>query len=302
MIFQLKDKYKAFKAKKERRKRSKTLLSKKKKEVRHKPSYKEKWFEGMMFQFSRLLVVEKNKENSTNRYIFYIFVVLTVFLVGIVYPYARIREIRITINNQVLLDSQKIEEFFAQYHKESLLFFGDNLIAVALYSSFPEVQNFSCTRVFPHTIDCNIEEYKSAFILHKGEDETVEYIVNQAGRVISKRIKEEQSALLIVKTTNQELSIEVGEEIIEPWMIEYIFRSKNIYESRLGISILGIWWLERERELHLYTSRNFPIYLSFTQDLDSSLENLISVFGIRDFPALEYIDLRVPGKVFIKEL
>ena len=168
-------------------------------------------------------------------------------------------------------------------------------------SQFREVADVDCRKVYPNLIDCNVIEYKSALAVWRGEGEDTEYIVNEAGVIISSRKKVDDGKFIRVISSNKDMPIEIGSQVIEPQKIEFMYAAKNNFEDRFGLTVKSLWWLARERELHLYTDKNFPIYLSLERPLKDQLQALLTVFANHDFSgSTQYIDLRVKDKVFIK--
>jgi len=297
------------KAKKAHQKRREKILAHRQEELKkeseqntrpiHKKKKKEKFFLGMFFNL--LKKEESNKKKSkywlTFGSIFFIFILFVFFFIT---PFFDISDIRTNIQNHYLLNSEKIQEFMIQYKGKSIIFTHSSTIENDVKKEFQGILNIQCKKTFPKILDCEIQEYKSAIILHKGDSEDIEYIINQVGKIIAIRPKTNDDRYITIKTSNQEIETEIGSQVLTQKLIEFIYLAKNKFESKIGVPVTGIWWLDKERELHLYTDQ-FPIYLSLMRDLNTQLNDLVLVFAHHEFKdKIEYIDLRIENKVFIK--
>ncbi len=293
------------KALREHKKRRNDLFAKRKAVIaEEQPKFvlkkKEPFFLGMIFRFT-----DKRKREGRGGFSGWIVggvtLVVAIFFFVLFGPLFRVKEVRVQITNHSLLDAAKVEEYLYQFQGKLLLFLHPRQMLFDIQSQFREVADVDCRKVYPNLIDCNVIEYKSALAVWRGEGEDTEYIVNEAGVIISSRKKVDDGKFIRVISSNKDMPIEIGSQVIEPQKIEFMYAAKNNFEDRFGLTVKSLWWLARERELHLYTDKNFPIYLSLERPLKDQLQALLTVFANHDFSgSTQYIDLRVKDKVFIK--
>lgn len=293
------------KALREHKKRRSEVFAKRQAAIaEEQPKYvvkkKEPFFLGMIFRFS-----EKKKREGEKKYSGWIIggvtLVVIVFFFVLFGPLFRVKEVKVQITNHSLLDAAKVEEFLGQFRGKLLLFLHPRQMLFDIRDHFQEVADVECRKVYPKLLDCNVIEYKSALAVWRGEGEDTEYIVNEAGVIISSRKKVDDGKFIRVISSNINMPTDIGSEVIEPETIEFMYAAKTKFEDRLGLMVRSLWWLSRERELHLYTDKGFPIYLSLERSLNDQLQSLLTVFANYDFSgSTQYIDLRVKDKVFIK--
>ena len=87
-------------------------------------------------------------------------------------------------------------------------------------------------------------------------------------------------------------------------IIKEIYRDPDTYQDyhHEGIKVVSIWWLERERELHMWTEKNFKVMMTFERSVEEQIADMI--VALQDIKLkrrnFDYIDLRVKDKVFVK--
>jgi len=86
-----------------------------------------------------------------------------------------------------------------------------------------------------------------------------------------------------------------GEDLLESLLL------LDEFEDKVSLLLREVWFFPVEREIHLVVMDGWKIKFSFSRGLLDQLQDMIDTLTLINFASKEfyYIDLRVPGKVFV---
>jgi len=203
----------------------------------------------------------------------------------------------------IFIKEELIDKSISSFKGENIIMLSTEEIHDVILSTFPTISSIDIKKVYPKTLMFKIKEFKPALILRRGQSESDEFLINQAGYVMSRRpYSGPNTEYVTVLSTDQELEASVGDKLMDHYIVDFIYRSQNVFEDKVGIPVISIWWLERERELHMWTQKYFKVLMTFDRPVENQIQDMITALQDsrikrRDF---EYVDLRVENKVFVK--
>lgn len=182
------------------------------------------------------------------------------------------------------------------------------------------------SRDFFHTVTVKLETYtKTANIEVRFEDGTIQYYtVNELGYIASLGQEENELPTIVMDVTSVDLELPteteeepsdegiteevptvpempswaINEELVEKDILESLLQTTLDFEGKFDMQVKEIHYLKQARELHLYTERDFYVWIDLTEDTTLQLTKLkktLSVLNIYEAP-LDYIDLRISGQ------
>jgi len=214
-----------------------------------------------------------------------------------------VSEIEYKFEESVFINEEVLGKLIDGTRGENIFLLQTSDLVQKLKDTFLTISKVKIKKAYPSTLIFEIGEYKPALILRKGELKQEEYLVNQAGFVITKRpYTGLEAEHITVLKTNLDDEIKIGEQVMSSYLVDFIYRAESSFEDKVGIRVVSIWWLEDENELHMWTQKYFKVLMSFSRPVEDQISDMITALedsriSRRNF---EYVDLRVPNKVFVK--
>ena len=90
----------------------------------------------------------------------------------------------------------------------------------------------------------------------------------------------------------------LNKALLSPETLQVLLKAKSDMEAKFNIQVLEVYYLKRAREVHLFTERNFFVWIDLTQDLTlqfNKLKKAMTEINLYEDP-LSYIDLRISGQ------
>lgn len=203
-------------------------------------------------------------------------------------------EIEITNNlplNDLITDSLS---------NQNLLLYDDQYLKTAILEQNPEYQNIYINKVFPRTVEVELEKYpQAANILNEvrtpeGLNLVKKFIINTNGMIIKEN--EENAELPYIKITTEN-TFQINTMPIESGNLDKIIKLINLFEEKFGIEVIEAVYLKKAREIHLRTAKEFTVWVDLTKEILPQIDKLkmaLPKLDIYNTP-IDYIDLRISG-------
>lgn len=210
------------------------------------------------------------------------------------------------INNiKFILDDSDLEEaelnpYVTDMLGQSIISINPNKYKNEILQSFPQIEKVYLQKIFPKTIEILVKTYPiKANIIHKFGSLEKKYLINQGGWLVSQDIENPNLPYIIIHSDNE---FKLKQKLIPDDKLNKILNSFQNFQDFFNIRIFDITYLMKEREIHLRTEKGFDIWLDIQQDITQQIKKLKKAIPNLNIANenLEYIDLRIPSKIFYK--
>lgn len=244
--------------------------------------------------------------------------IYVVFLSGLF----KIEKIDVKGSEATLSEQSALNKLLQEHLGKNLLFFNIGSLEDELLEQYPYLKEMDLSRDFFHTVKVTLETYpKRANIEVHFEDGSIQYYtVNELGYIAGFGQEENELPTVIMDVMGTDLDLPtedvapetvseeeiypekpswaLNEELIEQDILKTLLSTIEDFEGRFNMQVKTTYYLKQARELHLYTERDFYVWIDLTQDTNLQLTKLkkaLSVLNINEAP-LDYIDLRISGQ------
>lgn len=210
----------------------------------------------------------------------------------------QIQAIQITHDEAALEEKATVNLYLQEFLGDNLLFFDKDQHESTLLSEHPYLKRVNIHRgLFSSSLEVDLQSYLPVLNLKaKNEDGTeVILILNEAGFVSSRG---EENAKLPMLVYMDPLEEKPETTVISEERLQNILKAQREFEAKFGMKILQSEYYQAARELHLYTEREFWVWIDLEKDIDlqfGKLKKVSNELGLYDAPLL-YIDLRISGQ------
>ncbi len=194
-----------------------------------------------------------------------------------------------------LVKSLILEETEDNFIKSNILFFPKNHLTNVL-SGDPQIEDIIIKKKYPDTILVIIKETKPSIIWISAGDK---YFISDRGEVLGEAADENLPEIFDAAN----IKPKIGERVASPTFINFIKIIYEKFEGVTGTKIARINIFDILSDVHVLSTDGWTVYLDSSKDIDTQLSNLIRVLeeakkdGTKN---IEYIDMRVKGKIFYK--
>lgn len=196
----------------------------------------------------------------------------------------------------------KILNFIPQ---NNLILFKKDNIEKVLKDQFKSIKEVVVKKDFPDTLKLEVITRTGQFVFCAQEDC---FLVDDSGDIYHQLDAEETSKLknqLAEIRLKEERVVDLGENLIAPEKAKAYSQLASLTQEELGFELKDIFWINvlAAREVEMETEVGWKIIFSTEESIDEQLAILKKT--IKDevgekINQLEYIDLRVKGKVFYR--
>ncbi|PIT97848.1 MAG: hypothetical protein COT71_04090 [Candidatus Andersenbacteria bacterium CG10_big_fil_rev_8_21_14_0_10_54_11] len=191
----------------------------------------------------------------------------------------------------------------APFHR-NIFFVDPTALEAAVRSRLPQVRTVHVTRQLPGTVKSIIQEKEPAFLLLSGG---TYYFVDDAGIVYEEARLENLPGIVLPTVKNDDLAAAatIGTAAVERQFVTFIQQMNELLPDRVGAHLAKIHIPSlAAREIHVRLDNNWRILFDATRSADvqlSVLEVLLrETISAEEYAALEYIDLRIPNRVYYR--
>lgn len=169
-----------------------------------------------------------------------------------------------------------------------------------LMQAFPQIEKAQIKKIFPKTIEVLVKTYPiKANIINKYDNLEKKYLINQGGYLVSKDIENPNLPYIIIYSDKE---FELKQKMLSEDKLNKILSSFQNFQDFFNMRVFDITYLMREREIHLRTEKGFDVWIDLQQDITQQMKKLKKAIPHLNIAkeSLEYIDLRIPNKIFYK--
>lgn len=183
---------------------------------------------------------------------------------------------------------------------QNLLLFNQDNLEKAILLNNPEYSSISVKKIFPHTVQIELEKFPLAAnilaIINTSDGISVQkkYLINTKGLIILQN--EENPELPYIKI-NTDKAFELNTTPLEQEKLDYIIKLINLFEEKFGLKIVEATYIKKAREVHLLTEKDFVVWFDQSKNMLSQIDKLKKALPKLDIykTPLQYIDLRITG-------
>ncbi len=188
--------------------------------------------------------------------------------------------------------------------RQSIFFVQTDIVADKIMGSLPQVKAVLVKRILPGTIKITVHEKKPAMLLASNGDY---YFVDDQGILFEKADLLNLPGLVLptVKNMSAQTEISLGAPVVSPEFVTFVqIASKSLSDS-MGLEVVEIRMPSlAAREVYFALNNNWEIKFDITRDPEgqiSLLERVVNeMLSEEEKQTLEYIDLRIPRRVYYR--
>lgn len=165
-----------------------------------------------------------------------------------------------------------------------------------LLTRIPQISEVSFKKnLISNTLTISVHEHQTSIVWQTAGEK---YLVNRYGVVYD--TAGDNTPLILVEDLKN-LPVSLNQKVVAPDFIEFVTSFVANLPRKTNISIERITIPETTFEVEMYTNQKWRIILDTTRPPDDQLNALVRVLReMGDGTPREYVDLRIPNKVFYK--
>lgn len=189
-------------------------------------------------------------------------------------------------------------------NKQNIFFIRTNELEDDLKNQLPQIRTVHITRHLPGTIKAIVQEKTPALLLLSSGDY---FYVDEQGIPYEEASLETLPGVIlpIVKNNDQSSQVTLGAPAVAPTFVQFVQYVQTELPHHLPAQVAEIRTPSlAAREIHVLLTTNWQIRFDATRSPDSQLQLLARVVNESISPteqqSLEYIDLRIPNRIYYK--
>lgn len=207
-------------------------------------------------------------------------------------------------NNQEikqLIKKKGVQKYLDLVSKNNLLLFPTSQIEDEILDRFKMVREVDVSRSFPDTIEVRIEERELALLWRVNEQY---FLVDERAEIFYKATDRDLEGETFLISDGSKRRLKIGDKVINTRIIKLILDLEEVVSQKLKISLDKKTFFipsPMSQELQVKTKAGWKIYFSTERELALQVKILKKMLANEidnnDLTKLEYIDMRVKGKV-----
>jgi cell division septal protein FtsQ len=233
-------------------------------------------------------------------------ILLVIISIGFVFSskYLSIRHIEL-IRSDFITNTEKIYLSVKHIRDKSIIFINKKALAEKIKEEHPYISLVEIDRIFPDTIRLKLSTYPilAKMQIHiASSEETQTVFVNQIG-MVSHGTREDEDLFLIEQKEEYLDFAQNGQKLIESDILQNILDNKSLLENTLSMAIKKVEYFKNAQELHYITGSDIAFWIDFASPAEKQIKKLEHIMAETDILSknLEYVDLRVDGRIYWKE-
>lgn len=232
-----------------------------------------------------------------------------------------IQEIALT-RQDLRVNVEAISTVLQGIRGRNILLLSKAQLTTALQKRFPEIETVTIEKIYPNTLQIFVSTFPIVaqwqfLVSEKSEDITISEVagdefleeimvfIDSQGRVSEVQEGENKPEFLFEETVEpfDFPEIHFGYEVLSGARLADIFAAKELLEKKINASIQKATYFRQAQEIHFQTETGTFFWLDFFTAFAEQLEKIDIALG--ELPLfekeLEYVDLRIPGRLLYKE-
>lgn len=232
--------------------------------------------------------------------LFFLGSILTVLWLIFISSFFNIQNIN--VSNNIILDRSDVEKIISNIAPlglgENLLILSKSRLKSELAAAFPSITDITIKKNLFHTLIINFQNRVQIGIWCHNNC----YYFDKNGIIFSQAPQTEGSLILKVEDLSKS-DIALGDKVLDNNQISFItaFSGKIAENNKFKILEFKIK-PNPSIDLEAITNKNWSIYLDAKQEPAAAANNLLTILdeAIKTPAGLEYVDLRIPSRIFYK--
>lgn len=192
-------------------------------------------------------------------------------------------------------ENTQIRNLIEPIRGRNMLFIDPEIVATNIQNKIENTSGITIEKDYPGTLIVRYERFKrvaNIINLIGSAEIPKNFTINQVGVLMEKGSFSEDLPSINIKSST---SFEEGDQVLTQETLNYILESKSYFEEKIGLKITAIRYLDKAREVHLRTERDFDVWLDAQVEFSKQIDKLKNAIPkINPFEDnLDYIDLRI---------
>jgi len=202
---------------------------------------------------------------------------------------------KIEISGTSLIEKTEFLSKVQSYKKKNLLLLNTSQIKLKLVKDYPEIDTLVISKELPSILKVKVYEREPTLVWRYMDSD---YLLDQDGYVIRKDKPDSFKDYLVIQDQRNK-AISNEKQVISKKFIDFSKTINSELKKKKLIAKNNFLTGNSEFELVVQTE-NFKILFNIIRDPSEQVKALEKIYSKISKEAKEYIDLRVPGKVFYK--
>jgi len=222
-------------------------------------------------------------------------------LIGVLYlvfgsKFFWLDELKITGNHLAAQEQVQDALFPKGFKGINAVTWPEGIMRKRLLSHIPQISEVKFGKnLISNTLTVIITEHQSSVVWQTAGER---FLVNRYGVVYDKA--GDKTPLITIEDLKN-VPVSINQRVVIPEFIEFVTSFVANLPRKTNLSIERITIPETTFEVEMYTNQEWRIILDTTRPPDDQLNALVRVLQeMQDNPPKEYVDLRIPNKVFYK--
>ncbi len=199
-----------------------------------------------------------------------------------------------------LVDWQLHQRRAAIYPQSNIFLFSKSWLKENIEKKY-RIEDLSIKKKLPNAIIITIKEQPPALLWKTGE---LYYSVDVNGIVVRQEQTENVASDATIVQQEGSGEVAVGKRILSEDTISFILTLRDDLKNKTTVhALMNTLLAGGSSELHIKSDEGFTIYFDRRESLQAQMETLIQALNTTladQRSKLQYIDVRIPGKVFYK--
>lgn len=233
---------------------------------------------------------EKEKHFPKFIIIFCLFIIIVMAL-GYLLFFSNIFVVKnITLSSNV---PEEAQNYLNQFKNKNIFLIKSNDIAEELKNQYPEYLDIEVYKGIPDILKVDFSERRAALVWQSQSDG---YLVDSTGLAF-KKINIGSRPDLISVIDNKNLPVNVPAQVVTATFINFITNAKAKLQSA-NIEVKEFQINETIFQVDALTTGNLKIIFDITRSVSDQIDAFTQVYNDHKNDIKQYIDVRVPGKVY----